>query len=148
MNKSQGDTRDKGRVLKELKAAQERGLIRGFYGRLGDLGSIQQQYDIAISTACSQLEFMVVETVTDAESCINYLKQNNVGRASFIVLEKMRVHEQQRLKPFEAPNNSQRLFDLIQLKDEKFLNAFYFAIKDTLVAADIKIGTEIAFKNP
>ena len=34
---------------------------------------------------------------------------------------------------------------MITPKDEKFLNAFYFALKDTLVAADIKIGTHIAF---
>jgi len=51
MNKSQHESRDKGRVLKELKAAQERGIIKGFYGRLVDLGTIHQQYDVAISTA-------------------------------------------------------------------------------------------------
>ena len=93
MSKSQHESRDKSRVLKELRAAKERGLIKGFYGRLGDLGSIHERYDIAISTACSQLECIVVETVTDAEQCINYLKQNDIGRASFIVLEKMKMHE-------------------------------------------------------
>lgn len=34
---------------------------------------------------------------------------------------------------------------MVTPKDEKFLDAFYFALRDTLVAADIKIGTHIAF---
>jgi structural maintenance of chromosome 4 len=34
---------------------------------------------------------------------------------------------------------------LITPKDEKFLDAFYFALRDTLVAGDIKVGTQIAF---
>ena len=83
----------KSRVLKELKAAQERGHIKGFHGRLGDLGSIDQKYDVATSTACPQLEFMVVDTVADAEQCIAYLKQHGIGRTSCIILEKMKMQE-------------------------------------------------------
>ena len=49
------------------------------------------------------------------------------------------------MKPFVVPAGSARLFDLIKAKDQKFLNAFYFAVKDTLVAPDIKRGTEIAY---
>jgi structural maintenance of chromosome 4 len=36
---------------------------------------------------------------------------------------------------------------LIQSKDAKFLNAFYFALKDTLVADDIKVGSNVAFNS-
>ena len=38
-----------------------------------------------------------------------------------------------------------RLFDLVKSKDAKFLNAFYFALRDTLVAENITVGTKIAF---
>ena len=61
----------------------------GFFGRLGDLGTIDAKYDVAISTACSALDNLVVETAEDAQRCVEYLKKYNVGRARFIILEKM-----------------------------------------------------------
>jgi structural maintenance of chromosome 4 len=59
----------------------------------------------------------------------------------------MRNQEANRKRAFQVPQSSQRLFDLIESKDEKFLNAFYFATKDTLVCDDIKIGTHVAFNS-
>ena len=56
---------------------------------MGDLGTIDDQYDIAVSTSCGYLDFIVVETLTDAEQCINYLREYRLGRASFIALDKV-----------------------------------------------------------
>ena len=148
MNSSAQERRNMNKVLKELLNAQERGVLQGVNGRLGDLGSINQQYDVAVSTAAEhQLGYIVVDTVTQAEAAVAYLKQSGIGSATFCCLDKMQAHEPARTKPFQAPPNSHRLFDLVQSKDQKFLNAFYFALKDTLVANDIKIASEIAFKN-
>jgi structural maintenance of chromosome 4 len=41
------------------------------------------------STACGPLDNIVVDTVDTAQKCIPYLKNGNLGRASFIALEKM-----------------------------------------------------------
>ena len=148
MNSSAQERRNMNKVLKELLNAQERGVLQGVNGRLGDLGSINQQYDVAVSTAAEhQLGYIVVDTVTQAEAAVAYLKQSGIGSATFCCLDKMQAHEPARTKPFQAPPNSHRLFDLVQSKDQKFLNAFYFALKDTLVANDIKIASDIAFKN-
>lgn len=57
----------------------------------GDLGAIDQQYDVAISTACGSLDHIVVDTISTGKRCIEFLKKNNVGRANFILLEKMEV---------------------------------------------------------
>ena len=51
------------------------GRIDGFYGRLGDLGTIDEKYDVAISTAAPGLDSMVVETVETAQACIEYLRK-------------------------------------------------------------------------
>ena len=48
-------------------------------------------------------------------------------------------------KPFTAPQESKRIFDLIQIQDEKFNTAFYFALKDTLVCEGIDLATRIAY---
>lgn len=76
---------------------------------------------------------------------MSYLRQHNIGKATFLILDKMQVHQQARERHFACPDQAERLFDLITPKDRKFLNAFYFAIKDCLVCADIKLGTHIAF---
>ena len=60
------------------------------FGRLGDLGTIEDQYDIAISTAAAgQLDMIVVDTIKTGEACINYLKENRFGRGSFLCLDKV-----------------------------------------------------------
>lgn len=44
-----------------------------------------------------------------------------------------------------SPENVPRLFDLVRVEDESILPAFYFALKDTLVANDLTQGTRIAY---
>ena len=88
-----------------------------------------------------------METVQDAEACVKHLRENRIGRATFIGLDKMVVHKAERLKPFKCPPGAKRLFDLVTVKDEKINDALYFALKNTLVANDIKEGTNIAFNS-
>lgn len=57
----------------------------------GDLGAIDEQYDIAISTACGPLDNIVVDRMDTAVKCVEYLRRNNVGVATFIGLDKVVV---------------------------------------------------------
>lgn len=54
----------------------------GIYGRLGNLGTIEnlEKYDVAISTACTRLDNIVVDTMETAQKCIEFLRTNNIGR--------------------------------------------------------------------
>lgn len=52
------------------------------------MGAIDQKYDVAISTACGPLDNIVVDTVDTAQACIEFLKNHDIGRATFIALEK------------------------------------------------------------
>jgi structural maintenance of chromosome 4 len=38
-----------------------------------------------------------------------------------------------------------RLFDLVKVKDERVLPAFYFGLRDTLVAKDLEQASRIAY---
>lgn len=110
---------------------------------MGNLGTIPDKYDVAISTACGgPLNHLVVDKVSEAQQCIEYLRKNNVGRASFTVLEKI---DQKVPGPPQTPENASRLFDLVKPKDPKFAPAFYKAIRDTLVATDIDQANRLAF---
>eukprot|EP00002_Diphylleia_rotans_P027572 TRINITY_DN5532_c0_g1_i1.p1 TRINITY_DN5532_c0_g1~~TRINITY_DN5532_c0_g1_i1.p1 ORF type:complete len:1225 (+),score=318.81 TRINITY_DN5532_c0_g1_i1:52-3726(+) len=130
-------------VLQGLLTASQRGVLRGIIGRLGDLGTIDKKYDVAISTACGALDNIVVDTTTSAQQCVNYLKTHNLGRATFIILEKMESSQSGR--KIETPENVPRLYDLVRVKDPKYAPAFYYALRDTLVANDLEQATRVAF---
>ena len=82
------------KVLNVLMKEKHKGTIPGILGRLGDLGGIDAKYDVAISTCCGRLDNIVVEDVASAQACIQFLKDHNVGRATFIALEKVKRYMQ------------------------------------------------------
>jgi structural maintenance of chromosome 4 len=53
------------------------------------LATIDEKYDVAITTACSFLDNIVVESVSCGEKCIQFLRDNRIGKATFICLDKV-----------------------------------------------------------
>ncbi|XP_006002116.1 structural maintenance of chromosomes protein 4 isoform X2 [Latimeria chalumnae] len=135
----------RGRVLDAVMQQKKSGKIPGIYGRLGDLGAIDEKYDVAISSSCGALDHIVVDTIDTAQECVNYLKKYNVGVATFIGLDKMKVWEKN-LGKIQTPENIPRLFDMVKVKDDVIRPAFYFALRDTLVANNLEQATRVAFQ--
>lgn len=48
--------------------------------------------------------------------------------------------------PISTPENIPRLFDMVRVQDESMKPAFYFALRDTLVAKDLEQATRLAFQ--
>lgn len=119
--------------------------LTGIHGRLGDLGTIASKYDVAISTACGALNHIVVDTTSDGEKCVQFLREHNLGVATFIILEKIKYLSERIKEPFISPEGSQRLFDLITVKNNIYKIAFYYALQNTLVCDDLERGTKIAY---
>lgn len=135
-------TQTQGNVLTALMRMKESGRIDGFHGRLGNLGAIDQKYDVAISTACGALDNFVTDTVEAGQQCIEYLRKTNMGRGNFICLDKLRSRD---LSAIQTPEDAPRLFDLVKPKDDRFRPAFYHALQDTLVATDLAQANRIAY---
>lgn len=57
----------------------------------GDLGAIDEKYDIAISSSCGALDNIVVDTIDTAQKCVTFLKEQNIGVATFIGLDKVKI---------------------------------------------------------
>ncbi|KAI5294060.1 hypothetical protein KEM52_004774 [Ascosphaera acerosa] len=133
---------NQGAVLSGLMRLKETGRTNGFHGRLGNLGTIADKYDVAISTACPALENIVVDSVEVGQQCIDYLRKNNLGRANFILLDRLPKRD---LSSIYTPENVPRLFDLVKPKDARFAPAFYSVLRDTLVARDLDQANRIAF---
>ncbi|PWN40286.1 RecF/RecN/SMC protein [Ceraceosorus guamensis] len=134
--------RSKSEVLKALTRQSDLGMLKGFHGRLGSLGTIEEKYDVAISTACPGLDNMVVDGVETGQTCIEHLRRNNLGRANFILLNSLGKVNMQRIA---TPEDVPRLFDLVKPKEARFAAAFYHQLRDTLVARDLAHANRIAY---
>ncbi|XP_036202941.1 structural maintenance of chromosomes protein 4 isoform X2 [Myotis myotis] len=135
----------RGKVLDAIIQEKKSGRIPGIYGRLGDLGAIDEKYDVAISSCCRALDYIVVDSIDTAQECVNFLKRQNIGVATFIGLDKMAVWAKKMTK-IQTPENTPRLFDLVKVKDEEIRQAFYFALRDTLVADNLDQATRVAYQ--
>ena len=116
----------------------------GVLGRLGDLASINEQYDVAVSTACGMLDNIVVQTTAGAQRCLEFLRKYNLGRASFIPLDKQKKGAHDRV--VETPENAPRLFDLISPANYAITPALYLAVGNTLVAPDLETASRWAYE--
>ncbi|KAG2462051.1 SMC4 protein, partial [Polypterus senegalus] len=68
----------------------------------GDLGAIDEKYDVAISSSCGALDSILVDTIDTAQICVNFLKSQKVGVATFIGLDKLDNMEKELQKDFAA----------------------------------------------
>jgi structural maintenance of chromosome 4 len=135
-------------VQQVLKAAKAGGPLHGLgvRGRLGDLATIAPEYDVAISTACGMLDYIVVDNEKAGQACITYLRESNSGRASFILLNQMNEAEAKMKRPVKTPEGTPRLFDLVQSSDPALLPAFYMALQNTLVSPTLESAVRIAYE--
>ena len=143
-NRDSGAVQNK--VLDEVFRCAENGQLKGVIGRLGDLGAIDEKFDIAISTGCAMLNSIVVQTMNDATEIMNYLRRNKIGTAHILSLDQVssRIGTKMDAK-FDTPRNSKRLFDLVKPSQDEFRCLFYKALADTLVTDNIENASIIAY---
>lgn len=133
------------KLLSSLYKASREGLLKGIVGRLGDLGTIADEYGTAAGAAAgSNLDNMVVHRAEDAQACIQFMRKHNLGRCTFIILEKIvyLTEPMNSNRSFDGP----RLFDHVRTSDKSNRIAFFFALRDTLVAPTIEDARRMAYK--
>lgn len=131
------------RVLTKIMEQKRSGAIPGIYGRLGDLATIDKKYDVAISTiAGGQLDKILTDCPKTSSKCIDFLKKNNIGTATFSALDQKQKY---RHADFDFNYPAERLIDLIEVQDESFIPAFSDILRDTLVVENSDLANKIAF---
>lgn len=132
------------KLFTALYTASREGKLRGIVGRLGDLGTIAEEYGTAAGAAAgSSLDNMVVRTAEDAQACISFMRKHNLGRSTFIILDKIAyLGKCMAATRFDGP----RLFDFVRTEDYNNRIAFYFAMRDTLVARNLDEARRMAYK--
>ena len=68
-----------------LDCEKDKELAKGVYGALSSLIDVDKKYGLAIEMALGgALQNIVTETEKDAKKLVEYLRENNIGRASFL----------------------------------------------------------------
>lgn len=79
-----------GAVKSVLKQSQAKALS-GIHGTLSQLITVDNEYSTAIEVALgAAMQNVVVSSESDAKKAINYLKQNKVGRATFLPISNIK----------------------------------------------------------
>ncbi|MGY5855298.1 MAG: chromosome segregation SMC family protein, partial [Candidatus Thorarchaeota archaeon] len=122
------------RAIATVLELRDAGAINGIHGTVAELGTIDPDYAVALEIAGgNRLSHIVVENEQVATDCVNVLKSEKVGRASFIPLDKIKTHA-----PGKLPKDDGVIdFALNLVKfDPKMRPAFEFVFSDTIVTED------------
>ena len=117
----------------------------GVYGTVAQLGQVQKKYSEALEAAASgRTNFVVVKDDRTAAECIAYLKQNRLGSASFIPLNKIKTRSiTQEDKSFLKQNGVHDFaLNLVTFKSEYKL-AFSYVFGNSLVVDDLDAAKNV-----
>ena len=135
-----------GLPVKSVMREAEHGVLRGIHGPIGKLIDVKKEYAIAIETALgASLQHIVVDSENDAKRAIEYLKNQNKGRATFLPIStiKARVLEETGLDNlFGYVGIASELLDI----DKKYKSIIDNILGKTVVAEDIDSAVTIAKK--
>ncbi|NYT05608.1 MAG: chromosome segregation protein SMC [Methanomicrobiales archaeon] len=117
--------------------------MEGVYGTVAQLGRAPPEYTHALDTAAGgRLRYVVVENDTIAADAIRYLKENRLGRLTFLPLNKLRPPDLPPLKDRNVIDYAVNLLDYDPLFDPVFRLIFgATVIIDTLERARRMMGT-------
>ncbi|MEA3429678.1 MAG: chromosome segregation protein SMC [Nanoarchaeota archaeon] len=119
--------------------------IPGIYGTVSELGNVDNKYATALEVAAgNKIKFIVVEDDKVASRCIRYLKDNKLGIAAFIPLNKIKsFHGQDSGKKHVQANGCHGFaIDLIEF-DLKFKKVFNYVFGGTLVVDNIDVARRL-----
>ena len=119
--------------------------IQGVHAPLVKLGQVDEEFSTAMEIAVGgRMSHIVVEDEHVASTCIELLKSANAGRATFVPLNKI-VKCPRSLNLPKEKGVIDFAINLIDFEDE-YLNAFYYAVGDTLVVEDRSVANKLIGK--
>jgi len=121
------------RAVRGVLEARDSRAIRGIHGTIAELAEVDEKYGVALNIAAGgRMQAIVVDDDEVASQCIQHLKRNGLGRATFLPLTKM-LDGRPRGKAIMAAKEAVGLaIDLVRF-DEKYRAAFWYVLGDTVV---------------
>ncbi|MFH1402707.1 MAG: chromosome segregation protein SMC [Candidatus Altiarchaeota archaeon] len=115
-------------------------VLPGIHGSVSQLGTVSDsKYQLPMQVAAGgRMQYVVVDTVETAAKCIDYLRKKQVGRATFLPLDK--------LKPRTAdkpPSKSLGFARDFMNCDKKYNKVFDYIFADTVLVKDINAARTV-----
>ena len=122
---------------------RDKGTLKGIHGTIAELGSVDKEYETALSIAAGgKMQAIVVDDDEVAAQAIAELKRTGHGRATFLPLNKM-IEGKPRAKAIMAVKESLGYaIDLIDFKPE-YRAAFWYVFADTIVVDSLNTARRL-----
>ena len=115
--------------------------IQGVHGTVSQLGTVDKKYSHACEIAAGyRLSHIVVESDQVAQTCIDYLNKNNVGRATFLPLNRIKKPTKNELK--NNPGIIDFAINLVNF-DPIYANIFSHVFGSTIVVDNLENARSI-----
>ncbi|MBU1198969.1 MAG: chromosome segregation protein SMC [Nanoarchaeota archaeon] len=133
-----------GIALKKIMELKAKGTIQGIIGTVSELGQVKDEYAFALEVAAGpRLGSVVVETDSVAAKCIKYLKDNKLGIATFLPLNKLKPrHVNDSLRKLNSTGVKGLAIDLITFP-EKYRTVFSYVFGSTLVVESVETARKV-----
>lgn len=118
--------------------------LYGVIDAVSNLIVVSKEYATAIDTLTSGFaQNIATDSIQDAKFAVNYLKQHNLGRATFIPLDDLtpKYFNEQELNAIQSYNGIWSALDVIDYKPN-FEPLMRHLIGRNLIASDINVATE------
>jgi chromosome segregation protein len=130
-------------AVEAILALRNRGEMRGIHGTIQELATVEKGYETALSVAAGgKMQAVVVDDDQVASDAIAYLKREKLGRVTFLPLTKMMGGKPRAKAIMSLKDTEGYAIDLIDF-DQKYYNAFWYVLGDTLVSRDLESARRI-----
>jgi chromosome segregation protein len=128
------------RAVNQLLHARDSKQLQGIHGTIAELAQVDVEYKTAMAIAAGgRMQSIIVEDDQAAAQAIKYLQKRNLGRATFLPLNKM-ISGKPRGKALMTVKDEHAhgfAIDLIKFQDE-YRGAFWYVFGDTIIVDSLK----------
>ncbi len=130
-------------AVEAILALRNRGELAGIHGTIQELATVDPGFETALSVAAGgKMQAIVVDDDQVAADAITYLKKEKLGRVTFLPLTKMMGGKPRAKAIMSVKDSEGYAIDLIDF-DQKYYNAFWYVLGDTLVVKDMDTARRI-----
>ncbi len=131
-------------LLKDCETIKELG--QGMHGVLANIIEVPEQYQTAIEMCLgASLQNIVTSTEEDAKKLVEYLRKNNLGRASFLPITSVKGRKLEKIKGNEKGTIGIAL-DLIKF-EKKYEQIVLNLLGRTVIVDNMETAIKVAKKN-
>ena len=122
---------------------RNRGEMKGIHGTIQELATVDAGFETALAVAAGgKMQAVVVDDDQVAADAIAYLKKERLGRVTFLPLTKMMGGKPRAKAIMSVKDSEGYAIDLIDF-NQKYYNAFWYVLGDTLVVKDMDTARRI-----